>query len=623
MPLIKSPSKKAFKKNVETEMHAHPDKRAQDLAIAYSIKRKSARKKKASGGTVESGSPDMNMAEGGNLHQGAQEARKYRSQSEEKGVHTPQSPYPHSKSSFGESYAGYAGKADSGVEARTNKPVSRQGMQEESKKEHRRVLNESRSMPKPKLQGLAEGGRTSTSTTGNKTKTGGSNPGGASTGGAGTVTITTGKMPPKGINISNVGGKTAARNAGGMDPGDSEEDDMKKMAEGGSISAYNERRPMPDNRYDDSKSVSRNSGNKPAHDDSWTDQPTVRQAQAKSSRKVMPIKHPKMVPSDAFSVRMRDEEDDLMSSDSPGPYGEQPPKHDDEEGPDRQGDEVPDMQDEHSTHRKPYADGGDVEDEQSQQMEDRPDKGWGKIIFKADGGEVEESDYDHPMNKYEDDLTDLHPSEDEGSMMAHEDDEEGQDRQGPRVPDMEDQHNSGRKPYAEGGMAGDFHEMFDADEHNINHDEELNPAHDKHSADDSEDQPHDEYEEDHDASIASAIMAKRHKEERLMSGSEDMDDMVMMADGGILSHRSIYSDDSNEADLRRNAEEDANEEDQLSFNALRKENYSESAGLRQLDSPKDSNEHGDSEESDSENEHDRSVVGAIRKKMKKKSPITR
>ena len=52
MPLISSKSKKAFKENVETEMKAHPDKRAQNLAIAYSVKRKAAKKKMAEGGKV-------------------------------------------------------------------------------------------------------------------------------------------------------------------------------------------------------------------------------------------------------------------------------------------------------------------------------------------------------------------------------------------------------------------------------------------------------------------------------------------------------------------------------------------------------------------------------------------
>lgn len=56
MPLINKGSKKAFQQNVKTEMEANPDKdsRAQNLAIAYSIKKKNAKKKMASGGSVES-----------------------------------------------------------------------------------------------------------------------------------------------------------------------------------------------------------------------------------------------------------------------------------------------------------------------------------------------------------------------------------------------------------------------------------------------------------------------------------------------------------------------------------------------------------------------------------------
>src|SRR5271155_3831838 len=54
MPLIQSPKKKAFEKNVETEMKAHPGEkhRAQNLAIAYSIQRKN---RKAKGGVVSFG----------------------------------------------------------------------------------------------------------------------------------------------------------------------------------------------------------------------------------------------------------------------------------------------------------------------------------------------------------------------------------------------------------------------------------------------------------------------------------------------------------------------------------------------------------------------------------------
>lgn len=54
MPLIKSPSKKALKKNIETEMSANPSKedRAQNLAVAFSVQRKNQRKKMAEGGKV-------------------------------------------------------------------------------------------------------------------------------------------------------------------------------------------------------------------------------------------------------------------------------------------------------------------------------------------------------------------------------------------------------------------------------------------------------------------------------------------------------------------------------------------------------------------------------------------
>lgn len=45
MPLVKSPSKNAFRKNIKTEMaHGKPQKQA--VAIAYSVKRKAAAKKK-------------------------------------------------------------------------------------------------------------------------------------------------------------------------------------------------------------------------------------------------------------------------------------------------------------------------------------------------------------------------------------------------------------------------------------------------------------------------------------------------------------------------------------------------------------------------------------------------
>lgn len=436
---MKSGSKKAFKHNIEAEMHSGRPQ-AQSLAIAYDIKRKN-RKKKASGGTVESGSRDMNMADGG--------------------------------------------------EATTIRPDKGYG---------------------------------------------------------------------KIIMI---------------------EHNRDGYAEGGSISASNERRPMPDNRYDDSKMVSRNSGKKAPKDDSWTDTPTERQAVMNNGRKVLPIAKPRMVPSDSFSTRLYDEESRLQSSASPGPYGEQPPRHDDEEGPDRQGPKVPDMQREHNNGRKPYAQGG---------------------MLRKDSGiqEMEREDEAHLQSKES-------PSQDEGSHDAEMRDEEGQNRQGPKVRDMEDEHSTGRKPYAGGGKISDFHEDMDA---------ELNPAHGRYSPDDSEDQPHDEEMMEHHDSIAAAVMAKRDRRAAQMSDS-DIDEMMRLYNGGeIKSHPSIYSDDSDQADLSRNANEDANEEDQLSFNALRKENYSESEGLRQLDNPRDSGEHGDTEEMGSHDEHD--MVDSIRRKMRAK-----
>lgn len=86
MPLIQGKSPKAFQKNVETEMRAHPGRQAQNLAIAYAVKR---RNMKAKGGAVEKhenetsheyedGSKDSEvceMSEGG--HVLSAEARKH------------------------------------------------------------------------------------------------------------------------------------------------------------------------------------------------------------------------------------------------------------------------------------------------------------------------------------------------------------------------------------------------------------------------------------------------------------------------------------------------------------------------------------------------------------------
>ena len=334
-------------------------------------------------------------------------------------------------------------------------------------------------------------------------------------------------------------------------------------AEGGEISANNEKRPMPENEYFDREEVSRNAHRRDNGADGWTDNPTIKQAQKNNGREVLRIKHPKMVPSDVFSTRLRDEEDDLQMSAKPGPYGEQPPRHDDEEGPNRQGPRVPDMEDEHSTRRKPY----------------------------AKGGKVEQSDYSHRPNKYEDDLTDIPPSEDEGSAMAHSHNEEGPDRQGPDISDHEQPHS-------------EHDRMFRDNEHT--QPDDMNPADHPNADEHSDDQPEDESQLMHEASIAAAIMAKRRRFAR---------------GGAILSEDSMETTDDDQADVLRNAEEDANMEDKASFDALRKENYDEEDALRQADNPSDAAMHGDEEEMSSHDSHD--MVSEIRRKMKKRSPITR
>jgi hypothetical protein len=86
--------------------------------------------------------------------------------------------------------------------------------------------------------------------------------------------------------------------------------------------------------------------------------------------------------------------------------------------------------------------------------------------------------------------------------------------------------------------------------------------------------------------------------------SRIMNKRKMMAEGGSV--------DDSEADVSRNANEDYNKEDQMSFDALRKENYSETPGLDMLDQPEDSNEHGD-KLSDAD-AHD--LVSTIRRKLK-------
>lgn len=251
---------------------------------------------------------------------------------------------------------------------------------------------------------------------------------------------------------------------------------------------------------------------------------------------------------------------------------------------------------------------------------------------------VPQSVYSTRLRDEEDSLESLASPSAPSTQPAEWRDEEGPDRQGPRVPDMASQHNNKRKPYAEGGSvsgSSDEDAAMHADLHDNVHmeygsgPEEDRLEHPHEPTDDSETSPaedefmaghfaeggmpgEDEESMEHDASVASAVMARR---KRMARGGEIMEDQEEP-----LSHDSIYThEDEDQADLARNAEEDANEEDQLSFNALRKENYSESDALH--DQPEDSNE--DSPEHEPMDEHDDSLVGRIRSKMKARSAITR
>lgn len=62
MPLMQGKSKKAFEHNVEAEMHAGKPQK-QSLAIAYSVKRKNAKKKMADGGLIIEPASDEEIGE--------------------------------------------------------------------------------------------------------------------------------------------------------------------------------------------------------------------------------------------------------------------------------------------------------------------------------------------------------------------------------------------------------------------------------------------------------------------------------------------------------------------------------------------------------------------------------
>lgn len=401
----------------------------------------------------------------------------------------------------------------------------------------------------------------------------------------------------------------------------------KKYAKGGQIppSAKTESRPMPDEAGQ--SEVSRNSGNKPSKQDSWTSRPDI--AQSTKGKKTTAIKHPRMVPINGASLRLRDEEDDLQSSAgvNDGPQ-EQPPKADDEMDAKKSGDSVPDMQREHSNGRKPYAKGGNVHDHPNQYergvhkpyqikgMEGSSSMGQNKFDpnkqksesrstleelrsmpkpkFAAGGKVIDEDAMDLRLRDAESDLM-IHddPSGDEGDADAHSLDEVDGNRKGPAVSDIEHEHSNGRKPYAEGGEARE--------------EDDTVGKRDGLFTFPKEDDGHDEMEMDHHDSIASAIMANRDRmHAEIDSGAHDLDEAVRMAEGGEV--------EDSQADIMENGEEQPNGYYPRNEDEVLKENYMDDMGdVSQLD---DSNETGDEREDSRSDKHD--MVEKIRRSMKSK-----
>lgn len=310
------------------------------------------------------------------------------------------------------------------------------------------------------------------------------------------------------------------------------------MAKGGEVNSYKdsakaEARPMPSETAKDASEVARNSAKKPLIDSLGTSNPTIKQAQKPS---ITRLSRPKMVGSDAFSVRDREDVDkDLMrpASEAPDDYGKEPRKRYDEEDAAASGPKVPDMQEEHNNSKAPYKKA--IEDQYS---EDVAEADMEQPKKYAAGGEVAND-------------TEIKPDKGFGKII---------------IIDKE------KKPMMAEGGSIEREEMM---------------------------QPEAEAKEERHASIAAAIMAKRHAAAKLNSDS-DMDEMVLMAEGGMVDIESNGREEPN-AFYDRNK-------------AILKENYDE--GMEDAEQPMDSNEHGDAREDAESDPHD--MVDKIMRKRKAK-----
>lgn len=361
----------------------------------------------------------------------------------------------------------------------------------------------------------------------------------------------------------------------------------KKMAEGGSV--QDEKRPMPENTYNDEKEVSHNKGNKPPGEDSFTDNPTIKQAQKPSLTR---LSRPKMVGSDVFSVRDRDDVEkdlDRMNSEYPESDKAQPRKRYDEEGATRQGPDVSDMAPEHNNKKPAYTKA--TEDQYAQdEASDDMKKEESPLGRYAKGGYVDQPEEGgaagNPTSRIDSGF---------GKVIVRE---------------------------AEGGLINNFESMKDAEEDNAQHpagleedNDQMRPPMDEYMADhfaeggmahEFDDQPDEEAEIERHASIAAAIMAKRDQQRRQDSGSPDEDKAEAFYEGG-----QVEGSDESTSDIMSNGKEQPNAYYARNREIL-KENYD--SDMEDVSQPEDSNEKGDSEEDQTSDPHD--MVESIRRTMK-------
>ncbi len=261
-----------------------------------------------------------------------------------------------------------------------------------------------------------------------------------------------------------------------------------------------------------------------------------------------PIKHPKIMKGGTFTTKLRNQEDDLEMQDAPASPAEQPPEELDEMEADKKGPMVAAFE------MKKMAEGG-------------------KVDHMADYMKHSDADYNS---------TEAGDAVGGGlASIRHEHDTQEQARAAHGR-----KHPEAAKHYAEA----------------LGHYKKAEASYAKHKKGQKLAEggmAEDEQEEEHHDSMHAAIMAKRKRmHDEIDSGAHDEDAAEMMAEGG-------------QVDLHSEHEEEPNNEDQMSFEALKKENYNSSD--LDADQPEDSNEDGDDIDKD---DHD--MIGSIRRKMKAK-----